>query len=250
MYESDALLEQYLAFHYEGDAPTYLPHHHPPPELLGYPRRCAELLLRHATRHGRALDLGCAVGGSSFVLAQSFDEVVGLDFSRRFIDAATGIARDGVFRTSEKDYRLPSDLRKTTPVFRQADACDLPPDLGTFDAVLLANLLCRLSDPAACLRGLRRVTAPGAVMVITTPCSWDAAFTPPEKWLVPTLDALGEQLQPWCDRIDVLDLPFLLRDHPRRAQFTIAQASVWRVKSHFFLQSLTFGFDNHSRLSQ
>lgn len=33
----------------------------------------------------RALDIGCAVGRSSFELAKSFDEVIGIDFSEAFI---------------------------------------------------------------------------------------------------------------------------------------------------------------------
>lgn len=36
----------------------------------------------------RALDVGCSVGGASFELARSFDEVVGIDFSHAFVDAA------------------------------------------------------------------------------------------------------------------------------------------------------------------
>ena len=35
--------------------------------------------------------------------------------------------------------------------FRQADACSLPAELTDFDAVLLANLLCRLPSPKALL---------------------------------------------------------------------------------------------------
>jgi 2-polyprenyl-3-methyl-5-hydroxy-6-metoxy-1,4-benzoquinol methylase len=33
----------------------------------------------------RALDIGCAVGRSSFELARNFKEVVGIDFSHRFV---------------------------------------------------------------------------------------------------------------------------------------------------------------------
>ena len=33
----------------------------------------------------RALDVGCAVGRSTFELARAFDEVVGVDFSSAFI---------------------------------------------------------------------------------------------------------------------------------------------------------------------
>lgn len=34
----------------------------------------------------RAIDIGCAVGRSTFLLARQFTEVVGLDYSKSFID--------------------------------------------------------------------------------------------------------------------------------------------------------------------
>jgi 2-polyprenyl-3-methyl-5-hydroxy-6-metoxy-1,4-benzoquinol methylase len=34
------------------------------------------------------LDVGCAVGASSFVLGKYFGDVLGVDFSQNFIDAA------------------------------------------------------------------------------------------------------------------------------------------------------------------
>lgn len=227
-YETDALLRQYLDFHYRSGDPDYLPHHPLPDGVLDYPRRCAEVLIEHCETRGHALDLGCAVGGASFELATAFDAVTGIDFSNAFVRAATGLARGGAFRTSEREYHPPSEPRKCVPAFQVGDACDPSPGLGPFDAALLANLMCRLPDPAACLKGLLKIMKPGGVIVITTPCSWDEAYTPREKWLQPTLEGLHEHLDPWCDCLEVDNLPFVLRDHERRAQFTVAQASVWR----------------------
>lgn len=229
-YESEALLRQYLDFHYRGEDANYLPLHPLPPGVLAYPRRCADWTMRHATRFGRALDLGCAVGGASFVLARSFDEVVGIDFSESFIATAQSLAQTEVFRSSEEEWVVFSELRKTVPQFLVGDACSLPEDLGEFDAVLMANLLCRLPDPAACLEELRRHVRSGAVLVFMTPCSWDEAFTPKVNQLIPTLEALTGLLKSWCDLVEVRDMPFVLRDHVRRAEFTVAQGSVWRVK--------------------
>lgn len=229
-YESEALLGQYLDFHYRSTDPDYLPHHPLPEGVVDYPRRCAEVPLKSATRFGRALDLGCAVGGSSFALATRFEEVVGIDFSQAFINAARELAEIGRFRHSEVTYTPYSDARNCTPTFQWGNACDLPEDLGTFDTILMANLLCRLPDPSRCLDGLRRHTHSGSLLFFTTPCSWDEAFTPREKWLQPTLESLHSHLDPWCECLDTFDMPFVLRDHPRRAQFTIAQASLWRVR--------------------
>ena len=43
----------------------------------------------------RALDIGCAVGRSSFELAREFEEVVGIDFSQSFIDTCNQLKEDG-----------------------------------------------------------------------------------------------------------------------------------------------------------
>lgn len=40
---------------------------------------------------GRALDLGCAVGGSTFALARGYGEVHGLELSEAFVDAAKAL---------------------------------------------------------------------------------------------------------------------------------------------------------------
>lgn len=239
-YETGELLAQYLDFHFQGEDAAYLPHHPLPNSVLAYPRRCADWTVRHATLHGRALDLGCAVGGASFVLSRSFKEVVGIDFSRQFIDAARTLAETGVFRSSEKEWTcFPmigktgngfSDDRKRAPDFRVGDACALSKDLGVFDAVMMANLLCRLPDPAACLDGIRKHVHSGSVIVLMTPCSWDEAFTPKEKQLVPTLPALKSLLEPWCDLLEVRDFPFVLRVHERRAEYTVALGTAWRVR--------------------
>lgn len=43
---------------------------------------------------GRALDLGCAVGRATIELAQYFDEVVGIDYSNSFIEAANKVLHE------------------------------------------------------------------------------------------------------------------------------------------------------------
>ncbi len=230
VYESPALLRQYLDFHFRSSEPEYLPLHPVDDELLDYPARCAEVVLEYAENRGRALDLGCAVGGSSFALATGFDEVIGIDFSHAFVDTAAEMAETGSFRLSEEAYVPPSDVRKCTPRFQQGDACALSPELGVFDGLLMANLLCRLPDPAACLKGLRNFTRSGSVMVFTTPCSWEERFTPREKWLEPMLEGMETHLGEWCDLLETDDIPFILRDHQRRAQYTVALLTVWRVR--------------------
>lgn len=68
-------------------------------------------------------------------------------------------------------------------LYHQGDACSLPEGLGTFDAVLAANLLCRVPDPQACLQGMADALNPGGVLVLTSPFTWMEDYTAKSKWV-------------------------------------------------------------------
>jgi SAM-dependent methyltransferase len=65
----------------------------------------------------------------------------------------------------------------------QGDACALPAGLGTFDAVLAANLLCRVPDPQTCLQGIADALNPGGVLVLTSPFTWMEDYTAKSEWV-------------------------------------------------------------------
>jgi putative 4-mercaptohistidine N1-methyltranferase len=241
-YESDAAVEQYLLFHY--GAPEQICPLLPEARMAcGFPARCVSESLRPIVlqKRTRALDLGCAVGRSSFELSRHFEEVVGIDFSARFIAAAERMrkeravtvraAREGS-ATDELRLELPSDLRTDHVCFERGDACRLRADLGTFDLVLMANLIDRLPDPARCLAGLPELIPYGGWLVITSPYTWLEEYTPREKWLDGggrgALNALKEQLAPAFALRQVFDLPLLIREHRRKYQWSVAEASVWQ----------------------
>ena len=92
IYEEERLVREYLLFHY-GDPDEVLPWKHGPREALGFPARCVRELLNSSAvgRDARALDVGCAVGRSTFELAGQCREVIGIDFSKAFIEAAEKI---------------------------------------------------------------------------------------------------------------------------------------------------------------
>lgn len=95
-YESDALLQQYLVFHY-ASAKEQFPYDFGGADALGFPERCALSGPDYdrLSSGGGALDLGCAVGRSSFELARRFARVIGIDYSQGFIDAANRLKLDG-----------------------------------------------------------------------------------------------------------------------------------------------------------
>ena len=150
-YESRKLLDEYLLLHFGTDA-DLLPFPGGPLEALHFPRRCAEVVAEWAAkeggRGGRVLDIGCAVGGAAFELSRSFDEVVGLDLSANFIDAAQLLQGGGsvdYFCRTQGDLGeprvaiLPEGARPDRVRFRRADASCIPPELVGFDAVLMVR---------------------------------------------------------------------------------------------------------------
>jgi len=241
-YESDAAAEQYLLFHY-GTPEQICPLLPEARTACGFPARCVSDSLRRISpqKRTRALDLGCAVGRSSFELRRHFDEVVGIDFSTRFVAEAERMRsqkcvtihapREGD-ATDEMHLELPAEVPADHVVFEQGDACDLRADLGPFDLVLMANLIDRLPDPARCLARMPELIPSGGWLVITSPYTWLEEYTPREKWLDGggrgTLSALRERLDPFFELRHVFDLPFLIREHRRKFQWSVAEASLWR----------------------
>ena len=250
-YESSRYLAEYLLFHYAAES-EILPWPFGPKDALHFPRRTVAAFARQGVKHtpnSRALDLGCAVGASSFAMAEYFGHVTGLDFSHSFINAAQAL-RDGQTLTYERldEGGLSTTLQVSPPLpnlaqavdFRQGDAMDLPEEWCNFDAVHAANLLCRLPEPMRLIKRLPKLLKPGGILVLATPCSWLEAFTPQSAWLggysengvpVATIDRLQTLLSPDFEALEQRDEPFLIREHSRKFQWSVALVSTWRRRS-------------------
>jgi putative 4-mercaptohistidine N1-methyltranferase len=232
-YESLRLLEEYLLFHY-GEEDAQMPWSQGPREALGFPVRSVTHLWDETSlpaETGRALDVGCAVGRSSFVLAGKFAEVIGIDFSLLFAVTAKKLAAGETVeseRLEEGHLRTPCRYRIDPPpqgrlTFEQGDAQNLRKDLGCFDLVHAANLLCRLPEPVLFLKQLPALVKSGGQLLITTPCTWLADYTPLENWPPgKTLDWVKKELSPHFQLEQTTDLPFLIREHARKFQWTMA----------------------------
>src|SRR5262245_6973582 len=111
-YESDRGLAEYLLFHY-GTPEQILPWHFGPQGALNYPVRCVSECVepQRITPQARGLDLGCAVGRSTFELSRHCREVLGIDYSLRFIGAAQELQRRGALAytyADEGELRVPA----------------------------------------------------------------------------------------------------------------------------------------------
>lgn len=238
-YETDKFLAEYLLFHYGGEEEV-LGHVPGPRAALNFPRRSVSELIGPMQRDSRALDVGCAVGRSTFELARYAAEVIGIDFSQRFIAAARQLKDTGSCESSRViegaltepfAARVPTGVEVARVTFEVGDAMELRPDLGAFDAVLAANLLCRLPDPTRFFAQLPTLVKPGGQLLLTTPFTWLAEYTPPENWLGGpgrrSFDVLKDILTPHFELQVTKDMPFLIREHDRKFQYGVALGTRW-----------------------
>lgn len=249
-YESSQVLNQYLLLHYGSAIETcgFMPLTQ---EAYYFPQRCAELLIQFAKKYkvemNRALDLGCAVGGSSFALSREFKEVLGIDLSEAFIAAANELKTNDIPYSSKIQGEAHADLiahvddeaNAERVIFKVGDACALPADLPVFNVVLLANLLCRLPNPLqlfARLTGDERSVKSGGLLMITSPYSWLEEFTPKSAWLggyehgKTPIEVLHEILDSDYDLVHETNMPLVIREHARKFEYIIAHATIWRSK--------------------
>ncbi|MCP5537327.1 MAG: putative 4-mercaptohistidine N1-methyltransferase [Akkermansiaceae bacterium] len=234
-YESDQLLSEYLLMHYGTDE-QLMPWGFGPSEAIGFPVRTVDRFPPGECE--RALDLGCAVGRSSFELSKSAAQVTGIDFSASFINAATRLRDHGAIdyplretgnRTVQATARVPKDARPEHCRFLCGDAMNLPDDLGRFDRVHAANLICRLPEPEKLLCRLPGLVKPGGYLVLATPCTWLDAFTPPDRQPDgDTFDWLENRLTPAFELISRADEPFLIRETARKFQWTVSLVTLWK----------------------
>lgn len=255
VYETEQMVNDYMVLHF-GAAEDQMPYAFGPQGATAFPQRCAELVTATAKRLGlplgTALDVGCAVGRSTFELARDFDAVTGVDLSAAFIEAAKQLQRDGsrpYFRKDEGELgagltaTIDAAIDRSRLTFRQADACALPAEYVDFDAVLMANLICRLPSPNALLgrlAGPRGLVKPGGLLVMTTPFTWMEQFTPREVWLggivrdgqpVWSADTLRTLLAPDFELLESHDMPCIIREHARKYQYIVPLATVWRRRA-------------------
>jgi SAM-dependent methyltransferase len=239
LYETERFLHEYLFFHY-GKPKDLCP--------LLYDRYFSEFFLRFHERidsecvalpfkrSARALDLGCGVGRFAFQLSRGVGEVIAIDNSRRFIDAARTIAKQGTIEVqihesgaefSTRRLKLPKCARPAKVHFQVGDA----QRLGSlaerpFDVVAAINLICRLPSPSTFLRQLPGLVLTGGQLVIASPFSWLKEYTPRRDWLTPA--DVQEALAPHFHLQLHRDIPFVIREHRRKYQLVVSDVMTFK----------------------
>ncbi|CAF4351776.1 unnamed protein product [Rotaria magnacalcarata] len=72
-------------------------------QVAELPITCAELVKRFTVGKERVIDSGCVVGRTAFELPTTFSEVVGIDYSEKFINAAQHSQKYGTLEYTRKD---------------------------------------------------------------------------------------------------------------------------------------------------
>ena len=241
MYETDGAVSQYCEAHYGA---TYFGVDH-------FPAKCARICLEAMKDRPRrrAMDLGCAVGRATFELARGFDRVTGLDFSARFIRIAVQLQEKGVVHyelpeegelVSYHEARLSNfclEQFKDKVEFFQADAVNLKPLFSNYDLIFAGNLIDRLYDPGKFLSGVHERLHVGGLLVVTSPYTWLAEFTPRDKWIggvrkdgepYVTLEGMQDLLREHFRLVnEPEDVEFIIRETRRKFQHTVSQLTVW-----------------------
>ena len=245
VYETDDLIAQYCEFHYGNE---YF-------SVKNFPVACVQAIMPHIQGSNvavdRALDLGCAVGRSSFELAKNFQHVDAIDFSARFVQQGAKLQVHNRLRYTVPvegdiiEYRevlldkLGYDEVKDRIDFLQGDACNLKPQFTNYNLVFAGNLIDRLYDPKLFLNGIQERILPGGLLVLTSPYTWLEEYTDKNNWLggvkvngenFSTLDALKQQLADSFDFEEAVDVPFVIRETARKFQHTVAQMTIWRKR--------------------
>lgn len=238
-YETQTLLHQYLLFHY-GSEKDQLPFDFGLQQALNFPIRCITecVDITALPKEPIALDIGCAVGGSTFEFSRYCKRSVGIDNSQSFIHAAKQLQKCGQIEYSlpeegsqiaKRIAYLPTGIDPTGVEFMCMDAMELFQSKSIYHVILAANLICRLSDPEAFLRCIHSIVASSGQLIITSPYSWLEEFTPRDKWLKSEngLSSLKNILGKHFNLKKAFDMPFLMREHFRKYQYGITQASIW-----------------------
>jgi 5-histidylcysteine sulfoxide synthase len=249
-------VDEHMLFHYGGRSDVC-----PYEELLGpaaaasFPTRVAKLLVDACAREGvalaRALELGCAVGGASFALAERFESVVGVDRApfvaaaeemrvagqRKFLRHEEGEAYSELVASCTKNV----DRRRVT--FHAGDPGALPAaETGAlFDAVLLHTVLDRVADPAGCLArlaGPEGLVRPGGLLLIAHAGGWSDAHAPAAEWLggytdpngrvVRSLEGISQRMPAGLRMLESCDLPKVVREDARHFRLEVVEVSLWR----------------------
>ena len=169
------------------------------PEIANPPRpgavvRCLEqgLELLRSSIVAPVLDVGCALGRSTFELAERSDGLVlGVDVNFAMLRLAQRALQNGIVRYPRRRVGVVFDRREFNVSFAgggrvdfwACDALALPFVPGSFGLVVGLNVLDCTSSPLDFLRAMGRLLRTGGATILSTPYDWSQGVTQIEGWI-------------------------------------------------------------------
>jgi SAM-dependent methyltransferase/uncharacterized protein YbaR (Trm112 family) len=167
------------------------------PERTVSPGSIARLLAQglramDRTVKGPVIDIGCAVGRTTFELAHACDEIVlGIDLNFAMLKTAATILEKGYVTYPRRCGGIAFERRSFPAAFENTanvdfwvcDAAALPFSGKTFSAGVSLNVLDCVWSPFDHVKELGRILIPGGNAIVSTPYDWSANATPVEAWL-------------------------------------------------------------------
>jgi len=150
------------------------------------------LMPAERTVRGPVIDIGCAVGRTSFELAEALDDIVlGIDLNFGMLKTAATILEKGFVSYPLRRGGIAFERRRFPATFEKAgnvdfwvcDATALPFADQTFSAGVSLNVLDCVWSPYDYLKEISRILIPGGNALMSTPYDWTANATPIEAWL-------------------------------------------------------------------
>jgi 5-histidylcysteine sulfoxide synthase len=222
-YDTDVAVQQVCEFQYGPKIPFV-----PIDNFSVVVARVTEAVIKQSKFWGvesnlRVLDLGCGVGRTSFELARTFSEVVGMDMTARVVQVGYEMAqrhriryripiegeiplyREAVLGSPEipldgsdgnslvrSIFGVVPDSRKlelgeivSRTWFVQGDVCNLPekPRLYNFHCIVANNILDRAYNPKAFLKEIKARIMDGGFLILLSSNSWNKELTQFENWI-------------------------------------------------------------------
>jgi SAM-dependent methyltransferase/uncharacterized protein YbaR (Trm112 family) len=138
------------------------------------------------------IDIGCAVGRTTFELAAKADGLVlGIDVNFSMLRLAARVLRENCVSYPRRRVGVVYDRRDFAVSFPGAanvdfwacDALALPFVNGSFAFALGLNVLDCVTAPLALLTSISQLLGEGGQTLLSTPYDWSQATTPMEAWL-------------------------------------------------------------------
>lgn len=211
--------------------------------------KCIELM--EGRQNVNALDLNCNTGRAAFEMAEHFNQVTGLDFSARFIRAATQMKEEGFVRYISKnenelvnynDVQL-IDLgikNKNNISFSQADANNLKPIYKAYDLILAVNLIEELYAPDLFLKTIHERLNANGILVLGSTYNWEKNKIDKEHWPggfkqdgepLTSLESIKDLLS---DHFELYGAPYevvlVKPKNFREYEIEVSEITVWKLK--------------------